>query len=488
MSTTTDADGTFVFHKIKPGKYKVKPADDKHAFEPASKNVDVGLKKIARADFEMVTSPTPPPPVSLPPWSTYQGNAAHTGYVPVSLSTDNFPVTLNSGNTNKGWTKNIPDIAGLDVDSVTLNPVAAGGGKVFVTTGGDNGPYLAIALYSVDGERVWSDGPFDFGDVDYIGPPAYANGIVYIQSVGNLKSGYGYDPSFLWALDAESGEIVIDDSYYDNHGKRFYAPTVYVDDIDDNIGDDVDDDVDNNENVSVYIGGGYVYEDGGYTGGVYGFNGITGEELWPFDLNEYDKWTPAVNENYVIAYTGWYEPQLTVINRITGKEEFHISDPHFGTGERSMNLAPVLGSQNNVIAIQDGRLISFDLTDRIIGWETLGEAVPVVEGFIGQPSLANGIIYAVYEGFLNARYESNGSLIWEWQPPPGESIVTPMIVTNNLIFVSTESATYAVDLEESHTGVMVYEAGGHLALSDDGVLYIATAQGNLHAIFMSEQF
>ena len=118
MSTTTDADGNYVFANIKPGDYEVKPADAKSTFKPPSKDVKIDKKnKIAHADFEITTSP-PEPPASLPPWSTYQGNAAHTGYVPVSLNTDNF---------DEGRTYNI-------IGNVPLNPVAAGDGKVFVTS------------------------------------------------------------------------------------------------------------------------------------------------------------------------------------------------------------------------------------------------------------------------------------------------------------------------------------------------------------------
>jgi outer membrane protein assembly factor BamB len=447
MSTTTDADGTYVFHKIKPGNYKVKPADDKHTFEPASKNVKVSHKKIARADFEIVTSPTPPPPVSLPPWSTYQGNAAHTGYVPGFLNTDGF---------SHSWTKNIAAVAELDIEFVTLNPVAAGDGKVFVTTGGDYGPHVAIALNSADGTMAWPDGPYDFNEIDSINPPAYANGIVYIQSGLDLDS-------YLRAFDAGSGEVLFETPYV-NPFARYYAPTIY----------------DVNGNVDVYVGGG-----SGADGGVYGFDGDTGQELWHAEWNSpYEQWTPAVNKDYVIAYTGYYNPQLTVINRSSGVEKFIIPDPNFDLSRFSgfsMDLAPVLGSQDNVIAIQDGRLISFDLGAEAIGWEIQKKAGDM-EGFSGQPSLANGIIYAVYEGSLYALDESDGSFIEGWQPPlEGESIVTPMIVTDNLIFVSTESATYAVDLE-SQTPVWSYDAGGHLALSDDGVLYIATTEGELHAI------
>ena len=460
MSTTTDADGTYVFHKLKPGTYKVKPADTKYTFEPVSKNVKIDHKKIARADFEIITSPPPQPPSSLPPWSTYQGNAAHTGYVPVILNTDNF---------KEAWIW--PDDGN---ELVPLNPVAAGDGKVFVTTGGDYGPHLAMALNSADGKMAWPDGPYDFDDIDSINPPAYANGTVYIQSGG-------YDNSFLWVFNANSGEVLFDPAPYDNQGARYYAPTIYIN-------DDVND--------GVYVGGGYYDEGGYYFGGAYGFDGVTGVGLWNLPLAPYEQWTPAVNEEYVIAYTGFYnyimafESQLTVIHRLDGPDglagevAFTIPDDDFHFDTFNINLAPVLGTQNNVIVINGGRLISFDLAKQKIGWE-----IPKKEGdlerFSGQPSLANGIIYAVNEGYLHALDESDGSFIegWlPWQPPlEGESIVTPMIVTDNLIFVSTESATYAVDLA-SQTEIWSYPAGGHLALSNDGILFIATSEGNLIAI------
>ncbi|MBW2478592.1 MAG: DUF2012 domain-containing protein [Deltaproteobacteria bacterium] len=431
MSTTTDADGTYVFRKLKPGNYKVKPVDEKYSFEPVSKDVKTGHKKIAHADFETAA---PTPPATLPVWSTYQGNASHTGYIPIKLKPQHF---------TEGWTKNIA-VDELDIESVELNPVTAGDGKVFVTTAGYFGPNLAMALNSATGETLWS---YDFGDIHSIHPPAYHNGSVYIQSAG-------HDDSFLWAFDAEFGGVLFNPAPYGNQWSRYYAPTIYD---------------------------GNVYVAGGHYGGAYGFDGITGEELWFADLNQYDQWTPAVNEEHVIAYTGLYTPQLTVLNRLTGVVEFSIPDPNFVWDGWSMNLAPVLGGQNNVIAIHDGRIISFDLVSKDIGYEIREEA----GDFSGQPSLAEGIIYAVFEGFLRALYESDGSFIEEWQPwqpPQDESIVTPMIVTDNLIFVSTASTTYAVDLA-SQTEVWSYPAGGHLALSDEGILFIATAGGELIAIF-----
>ncbi|MBW8900631.1 MAG: hypothetical protein JF619_21490, partial [Massilia sp.] len=47
-------------------------------------------------------------------------------------------------------------------------------------------------------------------------------------------------------------------------------------------------------------------------------------------------------------------------------------------------------------------------------------------------------------------------------------------VTKNLLFVSTNVATYAIDLR-THKAVWSYPAGGKLALTRSGVLYIQNA-------------
>ena len=188
--------------------------------------------------------------------------------------------------------------------------------------------------------------------------------------------------------------------------------------------------------------------------------------------NDNENETPAVNEEFVYAYTGPYSKGLTVINRQTGVKAFNIPDPNFAWNSYRMKLAPVLGSANNVIVIQGGRLISFDLDKRAIGWE-------IQDNFTGQPSLASGRLYAISSGALSVRNESDGALRWTWSPPNG-SLSGTMIATDSHILAGTDTATYAIDLN-TRTQVWSYPAGGKLALSE-GILYIATDSGTLVAI------
>jgi outer membrane protein assembly factor BamB len=56
-----------------------------------------------------------------------------------------------------------------------------------------------------------------------------------------------------------------------------------------------------------------------------------------------------------------------------------------------------------------------------------------------------------------------------------------MVATKNLLFVSTAANTYAVDLT-SRRQMWSYPAGGQLALSNQGILFIAQVTGKLTAI------
>jgi outer membrane protein assembly factor BamB len=180
-----------------------------------------------------------------------------------------------------------------------------------------------------------------------------------------------------------------------------------------------------------------------------------------------------VKDGLVYAYTGSYQPKLTVADAATGAVAYEIADPGFVWDGWSMNTAPTLGGASNVLVTNGGRLISFNLLSRSIGYALTG-------AFRGQPTVANGVVYVVNNGQVEARQESDGSLQWSWVPPEGQP-AGPMIATKNLLLVSTAANTYAVDLA-SHAQVWTYPAGGHLTLSAQGILFIAQSSGRLTAV------
>jgi hypothetical protein len=350
-------------------------------------------------------------------WTTYQGNASHTGYNPVAMDVAVF---------QELWSRN--------VSTAALNPVTAGDGKVFVSTNSHFGVQEAKSLDARTGAEQWSR---NFGNIQAVTPPAYANGTVYLQTGG-------HEDSFLWALDATNGSVRFQSPFL-NQWSRYFAPVVV---------------------------GAYVYVGGGYYGGMYAFNS-DGTQRWFATLNQYDQFTPAVKNGLVYAYTGSYQPKLTVADTATGAIVYEIADPGFVWEGWSMNIAPTLGGASNVLVTNAGRLVSFNLQSRSIGYT-------LTANFRGQVSVANGVMYVANGAQVEARNESDGALLWSWTPPAGQP-TGPMIVTKNLLLVSTAANTYAVDLA-SRAQVWSYPAGGHLTLSAQGILFIAQSSGRLAAV------
>jgi len=354
-------------------------------------------------------------------WPLYQGDPGHTGYVAVSLNPDDFELR---------WQRTIRN----DYD---LNPATAADGRVFVsevTYFNDGGLWV---LDSATGEPLWN---VTYGSVFSVNPPSYAFGQVYIQT-GNHSS-----DTYLRAYDADTGSEVFT-APHAAQWEQYFAPTVHPD--------------------------GTVYVNGGYYGGMYAFDALDGTQLWFHDLPQYDEWTPAVDDTRAYSYVGEYAPGLYVFDRFTGEQEYMIPDDGFDWNGWSMQLAPVLGRQDNALAIHDGRLISFDLSDQSIGWQ-------LDKDFSGQPSLANGAIYAIDAGALTVLDEATGASSWSWEAPAG--LIGAIIVTDSHALATTDSAVYAVDLT-THEAVWSFDASGHLALDiSDGVLIIAGDNGLLTAI------
>lgn len=391
-----------------------------------------GLACSARSEQEI------PPPVTYPTgpdWTMYQGSAAHGGYVPVTLDPAAFS-----------------ELYLRSLDTWPLNPVACAGNWVYVTNDvyGDDGKIYA--LNSGSGSLMWSQ---NIGNVIYMGPPAYSKGRVF-----TARSNQGDYNLFAFAYDTGEQDFI---TIYDAENRKYYAPTIYDD--------------------FLYVPG-YGY--------LFALSATTGLFRWGIWLQDNSAWTPAVDAQHVYAYNNRPLAQLTVLNRDTGTPEFAIPDSQCRGGWSDLEMAPVIGALDDVLVInpdvdQSARLVSFDLTGRTIAYEIEGQ-------FAGQLTLANGTIYVLNGGEVEARREADGVLLWNWAPPVLDPPLTPkgpIVAVDNLLFVSCQEpplylrpqvgVTYAIDLQ-THEAVWTYPQFGHLALSAQNKLFIATRNGQLAAI------
>ena len=224
------------------------------------------------------------------------------------------------------------------------------------------------------------------------------------------------------------------------------------------------------------IANGAVYTNGGTYGGLLSFRQSDGDTQWFANLYQYDEWTPAVDSRYAYAFM---PNGLNAIHVADGSAAFVIGDPNNAVQPYSVRGAPMIVGANNVVVINGsptGRLVNFDVGARQIKWSLVGS-------FRASPAFAKGVIYVINGAQLEARSESNGERLWAWLPdeastdPFGQvygSRPLNVVVTDNLVFVSTNTKVYAIDIA-TRKAVWTFAKPGSLALSPNGILYIATA-------------
>lgn len=129
-----------------------------------------------------------------------------------------------------------------------------------------------------------------------------------------------------------------------------------------------------------------------------------------------------------------------------------------------LHSTPPAGNLSNP---SDNAIVAFDTLAQSVRWTSKG-------AYSGNPAYVDGLLFAANSasGMLEARKESDGSVNWSWTAPSGDQyFVSDVLVTKNLVFVSTDNTTYAID-RASHAAVWGYKASGKLALSANGILYI----------------
>ena len=360
-----------------------------------------------------------------PDWSTFQGNNAHTGYVPIELKVDAIRLRWKRGAINSSGTGY----------SAKLSPLVTSNGLFFAS-----GSNKLTAYKEQDGTAVWS---YEVGGLSYpsVNPPAVSGGVVYMAA-GQQNSTY------MFAFDAATGTV----RYRAQMSSQWddYLPPIVVD--------------------------GSVYANGGTYGGIYGFN-PTGERIFFSNaLSQTEAWSPTSDGTTIYAYTG---DALTMFDAKTGKLLSSIKDSEFTNYVYSVGGAGVLGANGSVYgaAYANGylngggignNLTRFDTARGFVDWRVKGV-------YTVTPAYAEGVLYAPNNNpyRVEARSEADAKLLWSWTPPlSGEqSFYGAPVVTKNLLFVSTNLNTYAIDLR-SQKVVWSYPAPGHLAISQNGVLYI----------------
>jgi outer membrane protein assembly factor BamB len=382
--------------------------------------------------------------VKLGDWSTFQRDATHRGFVPIAPD----PAKIK-----QLWTWWLPSLG-------YLNSVATGQGRVFLTSDNYSRENKVFALDEMTGALQWSTP--DSGSGLELDPPAYANGSVYVKARELSNSLFSYS---LWTVNAKDGTLIRKTTL--NRGENGLAPTV--------------------EGDRIFV------DVSGWSGGVTALSAADATVLWKTEDGYNSFTTPAVDKDNVYYYNG---AALFVYKRSDGSRLASIRDLSAGISANSPEsiASPVLGSNSNILALSgtqftghagsspDGAY-SRPIVNFAWNGSNPGQIWISADKYLTQPALSGGVIYAgtgaVYTGngyspHFDAIDEKTGKVLWSWTPPaPDMSFHRNVVVTRNLVFVSTDQNVYALDLA-THKPVWQAPFPGSLAISAGGMLVIST--------------
>lgn len=378
-------------------------------------------------------------------WSTYQGNAAHTGFVDATVSADNF---------NRRWVRDIE-----------TGFVSTDAGRVFVS--GSEGRVAPLrALSEHDGSDLWQTASRSV----QLSAPASSGGKVWALALPLEFDSAGRE---LWTIDAATGatlsSILIDSSVF---------PFVRLAPVP--------------AGTSVYFAA-----DTGTTIGRRRQSDAASEWLSSFGPTQtIERWTPTVGGGFAMVFD---LGTLRVTDLATATQNFSIEGPKpldAASGVWAAHGAPVLSSNGMAYATAyntpfgtqygSGQLAAFDLNTRSLRWSGSLNTVR------SNPVLARGVVYVTLASrTLQAVDAVTGAELWRWdvpQPavdPNAPASVprpygpnAPLLVVGDYAFMGVDQVTYAVDLR-THKLAWQYPLSGTMAVSANGVLFISSDQNGV---------
>jgi outer membrane protein assembly factor BamB len=351
-------------------------------------------------------------------WETFQRDAAHSGYV---------PIVVNPALIMPAWQFAPDDFALGDVTT----SATTGRGIVLISRLDEERGSSVSALRESDGHELWRR------SFQSMTPVAVHGGRAYVGA----RSGGEYT---LWSLNAADGMPRFQTSYDGD----FYGEITPV--VDAGI---------------VQMGISHPF------GPVSAIEADGGSPLWTAPISGGVGAMPAVRDGISYLYDG---SALRILDASDGAELVTIDDPYEDEGNLySASGAPMLGTPDHVVVLGGtdstiGRpLVNFSPSAGEARWRS-------VKRYHTVPAMAGGIVYAASNAprALDAIDEATGQVLWSWAPSESEApFVHNIVVTRNLVFASTRTRLYAIDLS-SHSEVWSAPTPGWISISGGGTLYV----------------
>lgn len=290
------------------------------------------------------------------------------------------------------------------------------------------------------GEVIWQN---EYEIEEYISPPAYAYGAVYVQ----LGEGYN---SRLLCLDVHTGEQIWQSSTYNGGDNQTYGPLIYEDKV-------------------------YIEREGAVNFAAY--NAFTGEFLWSQKIGHNYLWQPVVYQDTLYIYS----KDLYAINPHSGGIYYKIDRtkiPHSDEfGKLGRNIV-VDAANQQLILTSWKHMHAWSLTDQKINW-----SLPYSD--YSTPALDDGKLYFTSYGNLNEYDVRTGELLWRHELGYYIKIESPPVVNSNLIVYDVSSNLYIFD-RQTHELLLTYNRGGNFILSEDYLIVSTNSSDGLMVIGQGE--
>jgi hypothetical protein len=357
-------------------------------------------------------------------WPTYGNGPAHSGY---------FPGTLNGLSLVQKWKAPMPNS--------NISQPAVGGGRVFVTVGWYYGAMSLISLDAATGQPL---GTYNFPSAFSINQPTYDNGSVYVElSNDSTSKMFSFNAATLatnWA------------STFTSQGSYYMAPVVT---------------------------NGTVYGDTGYYVELTAYNRTSGALQYSVTLpgNGCDEWTPAYYGGRI--YT-WVNGFFTEHDPSTGARNWTLTNATQNEFAYSMKRT-LATAGGRAYFTSTTKLMAVDLATHANLWEAPG-------AFSGTPTVANGIVYAISNGVVNA-YTTDGAYVRTYQNTNYNSFSGQLIVTDDVLIVAGSYGVYVFKLSDGSiqqyiTSYRLVSGGvyfsSQISLANN-TLFIASSDSNVYA-------
>jgi outer membrane protein assembly factor BamB len=361
---------------------------------------------------------------TMPSWTQYQGNAAHTGYVLASVDATKIAPLWSLTRAQLGQSSLIP---GAVTD----------GSHVYISAYSES-TYQVLALDPITGSTSWSCDLVPHGSHGF-SAPSVGNGEVYVHQWGQSSGVPASEYPYLFGLNAATGSIQFATSHPGqwSSGSR---PT---------------------------IADTQAFAAGGYFGGLDAYNGVAGGIQWSAPVNQQYGWIPAADAQNVYVYMGRAGatpgPSIGTLYRFDRTTGARTSILNTDDTISMRDGTVFLGGPNTALALTNGSggqtLVSFDLAAGNVRWRSVGN-------YQNCFAITDGIIFAPNGSELDLLDEATGQKVNQWLAPAGQSLAGNLLVTDNLIFAQTGAATYALN-RQTLSPVWSTNMTGDLALGDN---------------------